>query len=51
MSSMSLSALTVQAAEAHEGGVNHWLIGGVTLFLLMAMIGALMMFGAGREHS
>ena len=51
MSSMSLSVLTLQAAEAHEGGVNHWLIGGVTLFILMAMVGGLLMFGAGREHS
>ena len=30
---------------------NHWLIGGVTLAILLAMILALLAFGAGREHS
>ncbi|GAA4759694.1 hypothetical protein GCM10023350_52400 [Nocardioides endophyticus] len=30
---------------------NHWLIGGVTLAILMALLLALLAFGAGREHS
>jgi hypothetical protein len=30
---------------------NHWLIGGVTLAILLALIVALLAFGAGREHS
>jgi hypothetical protein len=30
---------------------NHWLIGGITLAILMAMLLALLAFGAGREHS
>ncbi|GAA1792958.1 hypothetical protein GCM10009795_043220 [Nocardioides hankookensis] len=30
---------------------NHWLIGGVTLAILLALILALLAFGAGREHS
>jgi hypothetical protein len=51
MSLSSLSALTVHAHEATEGGMNHWLVGGVTLGILLAMIAALLMFGAGREHS
>ncbi len=51
MSTLSLSALTLVAEEAHSGGLNHWLVGGITLGILMAMIAALMMFGAGREHS
>jgi hypothetical protein len=30
---------------------NHWLIGGVVLAILLALILALLAFGAGREHS
>jgi len=30
---------------------NHWLIGAVTLAILMALILALLFFGSGREHS
>jgi len=30
---------------------NHWLVGGVTLAILLALILALLAFGAGREHS
>jgi hypothetical protein len=30
---------------------NHWLIGGVVLAILLALIVALLAFGAGREHS
>ena len=30
---------------------NHWLIGGITLAILMALLLALLAFGAGREHS
>ena len=30
---------------------NHWLIGGITLAILLALLLALLAFGAGREHS
>lgn len=30
---------------------NEWLVGGVTLVILMALILGLIFFGAGREHS
>ena len=30
---------------------NHWLVGAVTLAILMALLLALLAFGAGREHS
>jgi hypothetical protein len=30
---------------------NHWLVGGVTLAILLALILALLAFGRGREHS
>jgi hypothetical protein len=41
------------AAEEHvnENVPNHWLVGGVTLVILLALIFALLAFGAGREHS
>ena len=45
-----LNALAAQTPEA-SGGMNPWLVGGITLAILLAMIGALLMFGAGREHS
>ena len=45
--------VAVLAAEEHlnENVPNHWLIGGVTLGILMALLLALLAFGAGREHS
>ena len=46
-------SLIVMAAEAHEP-VNHvlaWGIGAVTLGLFLGLIGALVAFGGGREHS
>jgi hypothetical protein len=48
-----MSTLLLAAAEDHEtwGGVNHWVIGAVTLLLLMGALGALIAFGGGREHS
>ncbi len=30
---------------------NHWLVGAVTLAILMALLLALLAFGAGRDHS
>jgi hypothetical protein len=30
---------------------NHWLVGGIALGILLAMLLALLAFGAGREHS
>ena len=31
--------------------VNHWLVGGTCLGLLLLLLLALLVFGAGREHS
>ena len=31
--------------------MEHWLIGGTALFILLALLVGLLMFGAGREHS
>ena len=51
MSTLSLHPLILLAEEVHAEGVNHWLIGGVALAILMALVLGLVMFGAGREHS
>jgi hypothetical protein len=45
-----LNALATQTHEA-SGGINHWLVGAIALAILLTMLGALLMFGAGREHS
>lgn len=41
------------AAEEHvnESVPNHWLVGGIVLVLLLVLLGGLLAFGAGREHS
>jgi hypothetical protein len=31
--------------------VNHWVVGGTVLAILLALLVALLIFGAGREHS
>jgi hypothetical protein len=31
--------------------VNHWIVGGTTLGLLLLLLLAMLVFGAGREHS
>jgi hypothetical protein len=31
--------------------VNHWLVGGTALAILLLLLLALLAFGAGREHS
>lgn len=35
----------------NENVPNHWLVGGVSLLILLVLLGALLIFGAGREHS
>ena len=49
---MSLTSLTTVAAETHaEPAINPWLIGAVTLAILLALLLGLLAFGKGREHS
>ncbi|HEU5456538.1 MAG TPA: hypothetical protein VFU85_12730 [Nocardioides sp.] len=50
--SLVLSSV-VMAAESHEevNGALNWTIGAGTLLILMALLGALVLFGGGREHS
>ncbi|MBB6629282.1 hypothetical protein H5V45_18285 [Nocardioides sp. KIGAM211] len=46
-----LSAFALHVQEINENVPNHWLVGGIALGILLAMVFALLMFGAGREHS
>ena len=48
-----MSTLLMAGAEESEtwAGVNHWVVGAVVLAILLAALGALIAFGAGREHS
>ena len=44
--------VALAAEEAvNENVPNHWLVGGIALAILLALIVALLIFGAGREHS
>ena len=44
--------VALAAEEAvNESVPNHWLVGSVSLAILLLMLGALIAFGAGREHS
>jgi hypothetical protein len=49
-----LTAFVLAAAseeKINENVPNHWLIGGVALGILLFLLLALLVFGAGREHS
>jgi hypothetical protein len=46
-----LNAFVAVAAEESSNVPNHWLVGGIALALLLALLAALLVFGAGREHS
>lgn len=54
---MSITSLTSTVAPVlaetttEESGVNPYLVGGVTIAILLAMLLGLLMFGAGRDHS
>jgi len=47
---MSLTALTALTAEAVPS-IHPYAVGGIALGLLLALLLALLAFGAGREHS
>ena len=50
LSGMPTALLTVLRTENHNVP-NEWLLGGVTLAILMALLLGLLFFAAGREHS
>lgn len=47
------SPLLIVAAEAaeHSEKVNHWIVGGVAIVILLGLLIALLAFAGGREHS
>ncbi|WGL51191.1 hypothetical protein P5P86_14625 [Nocardioides sp. BP30] len=48
--SSTVLRLAAEAGEHHEK-VNHWIIGLIALVILFGAMGALLIFGSGREHS
>jgi hypothetical protein len=49
---MSLSALTIVAAESHgDPAVHPYVVGAVALAILLGLLLAIITFGGGREHS
>jgi hypothetical protein len=46
-------SIVVMAAESHEevNEVLNWAVGAGSLAILLALLGALIAFGGGREHS
>ena len=47
---MSLHVISA-AAEAGKASLNPYVVGGIVLGILLALILGLLAFGAGREHS
>jgi len=48
---MSLPPLVTMAAAESSGGVNHWFVGLGVFVMLLLMLGGLLAFGGGRDHS
>jgi hypothetical protein len=48
---MSLTSMITIAAESESSGINHWLVGAISLAILLALILGLLAFGAGRDHT
>jgi hypothetical protein len=50
---MSITPLvtTVAAESSAEQGINPWLVGVVIFAILLLLMGGLLAFGAGRDHS
>lgn len=52
MSAMSLNSLIVLASEANgEPAIHPYVIGGIALAILLALLAIVMIFGGGRDHS
>ena len=52
MSLSTIAALAVETEAAHsEPAINPWYVGAIALGILLVMLGAVVGFGGGREHS
>jgi hypothetical protein len=45
------SLITVASETSHEPAVNPWYIGIGVFIVLLALLGGLVAFGGGRDHS
>ena len=48
---MSLPSLLVIAAASESTSVSRWFIGGSVLLIFLVLMGGLLAFGGGREHT
>jgi hypothetical protein len=48
---MSLAPMITLAETSSTGGINHWVIGAGLFVVFLVLMAALLMFGAGRDHS
>jgi hypothetical protein len=48
---MSITPLVSLAASDASGGINPWVVGVSVFVLLLALLGGLLAFGGGRDHS
>ena len=48
---MSITPLVSLAASDASGGINPWLVGVGVFVLLLVLLGGLLAFGGGRDHS
>jgi hypothetical protein len=49
---MSLtSTITLAAESSSASGINHWVVGAITLGILLVLMLGLLTFGRGRDHS
>ncbi|MEJ7833951.1 MAG: hypothetical protein WKF79_13615 [Nocardioides sp.] len=52
MSNSPISLLVARVAEEqHEQVINPWIVGALAFAILIGMLGALVAFGGGREHT
>ena len=48
---MSITPLVSLAASNPAGGINPWFVGVGVFVLLLVLLGGLLAFGGGRDHS
>ena len=48
---VKILALHADEAAKHSEKVNHWVVGATALVLLLSLMGILLAFAGGREHS